>query len=34
MDKVKAEEATEKVLELLATIRAGKLPPKLDKAST
>jgi len=34
MEKVKAEEATEKVLELLATIRAGKLPAKLDKAST
>ncbi|MDZ4082228.1 MAG: proline--tRNA ligase [Bdellovibrionales bacterium] len=34
MDKVKAEEATEKVLELLATIRAGKLPAKSEKAST
>lgn len=35
MEKVKAEEVTEKVLELLATIRAGRLPAKaMDKAST
>jgi prolyl-tRNA synthetase len=33
MDKVKAEEATEKVLELLAAIRAGKLAPMAEKAS-